>query len=126
MSADNNLILIVDDSMAIRREIRLILENENFVVKEAGNGKIMNYLINEEDNLVDLILMDISLKKENGLNLVKNIKKNNDYANIPIIMLTEHTEKENVLTAKKMKVEGYLKKPIDTSILIKRVKEILG
>jgi len=119
------IILIVDDSMSIRRELRMILEKEGYTIREAGNSKMMNLMIKEDKMIVDLVIMDISLKNENGLTLVEHIKENKEYSNIPIIMLTEHTEKENVLTAKSMGVEGFFKKPIEPDELVKRVNQIL-
>ncbi|MEN8907339.1 MAG: response regulator [Clostridiales bacterium] len=124
--SDLKIILIVDDSMSIRRELRAIIEKKGYDVREAGDGKMMNFRINENKIKVNLILMDISLKEENGFELVKQIKDNDEFKEIPIIMLTGHTEKKNVLTAKSIGVEGFLRKPIDPDMLIKRLEGILG
>lgn len=126
MGISSKIILIVDDSMSIRRELRAILEKRGYEVREAGNGKAMSYRLVENKIKPGLILMDISLKGENGLDLVEQIRNDQDFEKIPIIMLTAYTDKENVLKAKSMHVQGFLKKPISSEELIKRVNNVLS
>lgn len=120
------VVLVVDDSSSIRREVRVILQKEGFTVREAGTefGAINSIL--EYGVLVDIILMDLSLNDVNGFDLVDKIRAVEKFKEIPIIMLTQHSDRVNVVKAKKMGIQGYIVKPINPHILIERIGQVLG
>lgn len=119
-------VLIVEDSITVRYEVKLLLEKINVTLTEAANGIGMFNVIEEYGKLVDLIIMDLTLKTENGFDLIKKLKSSERYKDIPVLVLTEHADKDNVLTAKKLGVQGYTKKPISKDELINRVTKILN
>lgn len=122
----NKKVLIVEDSFTVRYEVRLILEKLGITILEAANEVGMMNLMDEYGKPVDLVIMDLVLKNENGLDLIKKIKSSKSYSSIPVLILTENADKKSVLRAKELGVEGYLKKPINKEELISRVEKLLS
>ncbi|KAB3527131.1 response regulator [Alkaliphilus serpentinus] len=125
MVSNEKIVLIVDDSPAIRRQVSLILNKAKIVVREAGSEFGMLNAIEEYGKLAEVIIMDLTLKNESGFDLITKLKEYPQYSNIPILVLTEHAEVDKVLMARNLGVKGYLKKPIDVDELLERVKALL-
>lgn len=125
MARTRKIILVVDDSPSIRREVKFILGREGYTVREAGTEFGMFSCIDEYGELADLILMDLSLSEANGFELVDKIRAFEKLKKIPVVMLTQHSDKQSVLQAKEMGIQGYIVKPINPSVLVGRVKKAL-
>lgn len=123
---NNARVMIVEDSPTVRYEVRIILKNIGIDLIEVANEVGMYMKIEEYGKTVDLIIMDITLQFENGLDLVEKLKSIEKYRNIPILMLTEHADVNNVLKAKDLGVIGYLRKPIHSEEFSGKVCSILG
>lgn len=126
MGNSDKIILVVDDSPSIRREVKVILEKEGYNVREAGSEFGMLGAIDEYGEKAGLVLMDLTLNDENGFDLVGRLRAAERYRDIPIIILTEHSNRENVMMAKMLGVQGYLVKPINADLLKERVGSVLG
>lgn len=122
---DKKVVLVVDDSPSIRREVKAILEQDDYIVREAANEYGMLNTIEEYGKIADVVLMDIVLKAEEGFDLVLKLKSIKKYENIPVLMLTEHADRIYVQKAKFVGVQGYILKPINADLLISRLKEAL-
>lgn len=113
-------VLIVEDLFLMRRVIKHTLEviglND---VAEAGDG--IEALKQLSKQKFDLILCDWLMPKMNGLQLVETLKSEPDYKNIPVIMITTVSEKENVKFALKKGVSEFIAKPFTSEILRKKV-----
>ena len=118
-------VMIVEDSHTVRYEVKLILKKIGIVLVEVANGMGMFNVIEEYGKSVELIIMDLTLKQENGLDLIESLKSRDKFKDIPVLILTEHANVENVLRAKELGVVGYLRKPIQKDELIGRVKSLL-
>ncbi len=119
-------ILIVEDSPTVVEHMKMLLKNSDVKVLNAGSEFGMMQSIESYGKLVDLVLMDLTLKAENGMDLIKNLRSNERYANLPIIIITEHANKDLILEAKKLKVKGYLKKPIEKETFLDRIYDVIG
>ncbi|MCX7773249.1 MAG: response regulator [Clostridia bacterium] len=119
------VILIVDDSPSIRYEVKAILEKEGYIVRVAGNEIGMFNAIDEYGRLADLIIMDLTLQETHGFELISKLSSFEAYKRIPVAVLTEHADRNNVSTAKTMGVKGYIAKPINPDLLKERIKNIL-
>lgn len=119
-------VLIVEDSPTVRHQVRLILEQEGVILVEAANEFGMYNTIDEYGKKADLIIMDLTLKSENGLDLVAKLKASERYRDIPVVMLTDHSESSNVMKARELGVSGYLLKPIQKDLLLDRLRKVLG
>ncbi|WP_321469750.1 response regulator transcription factor [Halarcobacter sp.] len=102
-------ILYVEDEENIRNNIAktLLLLVNNVIT--APNGIVA--LKQLKNNHIDIVLSDISMPEMSGLELSKEIRKNNKI--IPIILLTAHTDTNFLLEATRLKLIDYIVKPLD-------------
>jgi two-component system, chemotaxis family, chemotaxis protein CheY len=120
------IILIVDDSVAIRKQVRAILEKDGCIVREAGSEIGMLNALEEYGKKAQLVLMDLNLSTANGFDLIGRMRSIEAYRDIPVMILTEHADKENVAIARLAGVKGYLVKPIDPALLTGRIGQVLA
>lgn len=113
-------ILVVDDDEAVLESIRLILEDEGFLVDTAVDGAIMQEKLKK--GLPDLIIIDYRLPGENGTELTKNLKKNRITKNIPIVIVSSHDVSS---LAKNVGATDFFEKPFDIEILLNIVSKHL-
>jgi len=106
-------LLYAEDNKESRENYAFILEEYFSEIYLASNGKEALKLFQQHHP--DILLLDISMPLLNGLDLVKIIRK--EHPNIPIVMLTAHADKEKLLKAVSLKLDGYLLKPVDVSEL---------
>ena len=126
------ILLVEDDPHDI--ELTLIalgkshLENEVAVVRDGEEA--LNYLLNRKNiELPDtsnpgVILLDLKLPKINGLDLLKQIRANEQLAMIPVVVLTSSGEESDVKEAYKLGANAYVVKPVNFNEFISAVKEI--
>lgn len=115
-------VLVCEDDIVVLKVIQVALESENAEVTSATDGiKALEQL---RLNTFDLIITDIHMPHYNGddvLNLVREQQKKNT----PIIMISSDTEEEVIAMALKLGVNEFIKKPIDTNLLKKKLKKFL-
>ena len=117
--AEKARILIVDDDENIRKTMKAILEDENYFVEIATNGKEAIQLSNEK--MFNLALLDIRLPDMEGVELLKLMK---EYVpRTRKIMVTGFPTIQNAVTAVNKKADAYLFKPVDVEKLLEIVKE---
>jgi two-component system invasion response regulator UvrY len=115
-------ILITDDHPVVRRGIRQILEDEDWIslIDEAGSGKELFEKIQEK--VYDVILLDISLPGRSGLDLISQIKKTQQSA--AILMLSIHSEEVYAIKALKFGASGYLTKSSAPEELVSAIQKV--
>lgn len=123
MLADKK-ILVVEDSPTIKLLLKMILEREGANIAEAGSEWGMLTKIDEYGKVADLIIIDLFLNFENGMDLIKNLKDNPKYKDIPIIIVTENVDIDTIMQAKGLGIKNYLKKPFKKADLIDRINKI--
>lgn len=123
MLADKK-ILIVEDSRTIRLQLKMILGRENVTLVEVGTEWGLFTKIEEYGEVADLVIMDLVLNSENGLDIIRKLKTNPRYRDIPIIIITEKVDVDTILEAKKLGVKSYLRKPIKRAELISRINKV--
>ena len=111
-------VLIIDDIESHRAVIRENLSKVNLEVIEADNGK--NGLLAAQKYLPDLILMDIKMPVMNGYDARKQLKQDQQTKHIPVIALTAA-----VLKAQPQDFDGFLSKPVEISVLLKKLSHYL-
>ena len=121
-------ILIVDDQAFLRSLIKSLLKgfgSKN--IFEARDGKNAIETIEKNPDL-DVILCDIEMKPMNGLKLVRAIRAGLTEAayDLPIIMLTVHSEKEMVQEALFLHVNGFLVKPVRPVVLCEKIEMVIN
>ncbi len=118
-------ILIIEDSPTVIEVMKLMLKDMNVKVFTAGSEFGMFQAIESFGKTVDLILMDITLKSENGLDLVSRLRENPRYLDLPVIVVTEHAKSDFVLRAKELQVRSFIRKPIEKAVFIQRLEEAI-
>lgn len=113
-------ILVIDDEVAIRDLIELVLKRENYQVKTAENGAAG---LREMDTFrPDLVLLDLMLPDFSGYDLCREIVKK---SSIPVIMISAKNETIDKVLGLELGAEDYVTKPFDNRELIARVKVVL-
>ena len=105
-------ILIVDDSAAIRKILQRVLRQADVpigAVHEAGDGVEALAALNGQK--VDLILSDINMPNMDGLQLLGKLKSDEQYKNVPVIMVSTEGSQTKVLEAVQLGAAGYVRKP---------------
>src|ERR1700722_10028102 len=116
-------LMIIEDEVAIRDMVRFSLPEDEFVLIDAEDtAKATRLLANK---LPDLILLDWMLPGKSGIEFMKWIKQQEDFANIPIVMLTAKAEEENKVKGLLSGADDYVTKPFSPAELIARIKTVL-
>jgi len=117
-------IIIVEDDMKVANIYKNRLAQENHDVKIAADIQATNMIIAEKP---DLVILDILMPKVNGLSILREIKAQSDFADIPFLVLTNVEEAQEVQQAIELGASGYLVKA-DTSLdqLVQKVNEIIS
>ena len=118
--------LIVDDSVTMRRIVVNSLRNigyDNFVEANEGKEAIEKLVA---DNQINFVITDWNMPGVSGLDLVKSLRSNQKFANLPILMVTTRGVKEDIIEALQAKVSNYIVKPFTPSILKEKIEQILA
>ena len=118
----------MDDDRDMVEALKIILEGESYTVRVAFDGKQGLDAVKKEKP--DLIILDLLLPGEDGITICHKLKKNPEYRNIPILVVTALAKnmEKRVLPEKEynsLKVEGYFDKPVDLEQLLAKVRQIL-
>jgi len=117
-------VLYVDDSPTMRRIIKNSLNKigyEDLIDAEHG----VDALEKLEGIEVDLIITDWNMPEMNGEQFVIRLREDPKYKDKPILMVTTRGMKEDVITAVKIGVNGYVVKPFTPEVLKKKINDIL-
>jgi PAS domain S-box-containing protein len=113
-------ILIVEDSKTQAMALNMLLESRGMVSAIASNG--MECLTLSETGRFSLILLDMVLPDTSGLQLIRRLKQSAITKQLPVIMLSGVTDKENVVDALLLGASDYISKPYHPEEVIVRVK----
>ena len=117
-------IMLVDDHVLFRESLRVLIEKDKFI-KVSCEAATMSECINcLRFHDVDIVLLDITLGDENGLDILEFIRKKK--INTKVIMLTMHKEVENLVRAMELKTNGYLLKTIAHDELFSAIHDVYG
>ena len=106
----NMKVLIVDDFATMRRIVRNVLKQVGFTnMIEADNGKAALKVLKKEK--IDLILCDWNMPEMPGIELLREIRSDEELKDIPFVMVTAEAQKDNILEAVKAGVTSYVIKP---------------
>lgn len=116
-------IYIVEDDVNIREIERYALKNGGFDVVEFERGSDLSAAV--EKKIPSLILLDIMLPDEDGLEILTDLRKKKETKNIPVIMVTAKSTELDKVKGLDMGADDYLTKPFGVMELISRVKALL-
>lgn len=115
-------ILICDDEQGIRESFKLILGNQYDLILTSCGDECLKSLSVQND--IKLVLMDIKIPKQNGLEIMKNIKEK--YPHVKIIVVTGYSSSEIAQEASKIGAADYIVKPFESKDILRKVKSIMN
>ena len=126
--SDKQLILVVDDDTDLVEALSMKLESENFFVAKAYDGIEGFDKIKAERP--DLVILDVMMPRKDGYKLCDELKNDDEYKSIPIILLTAVTDAINStnythMGGKTTLADDFIPKPIDLDKLMEIVKDTL-
>lgn len=110
------LILVVDDSLTVRRVTQRMLVREGYRVALAKDG--MDALERLVEELPQVVLTDIEMPRMDGFDLVRNIRGDTRLRNLPVIMITSRIAQKHRDYATELGVDHYLGKPYSEEDLL--------
>ena len=117
-------ILIVDDSINVRRYLALTLEKGGYQVEQAKDGQ--DGLEKLENGLqVQGVICDIEMPRMDGYSFLERINANRELRDIPVIMLTSRSSNKHRQLAMKLGAKAYFSKPYNEQELLKTLEEII-
>jgi len=117
-------ILVVDDSVTVRKVTTRFLEREGYIVHTAKDG--VDALSQLQDLQPDLMLLDIEMPRMDGFEVAKNVRSSQRLKDLPIIMITSRTGDKHREHAFSLGVNNYLGKPYQEEVLVTAIKDLLG
>lgn len=115
-----NVLYLEDDTDLLKHTKDILVDFVNNIYAVKTSLEAMDILLNKK---IDVIICDILLKDENGIDFLKHIKNKN--INIPTILTTAHADTQYLLDAIKLKVENYIVKPVNIRELLVSLHDIL-
>ena len=119
-------VLIVDDSAAIRKILQRVLLQAEVALGtayEAGDG--VEALEKLKSHKVGLILSDINMPKMDGLQLLGHLKADQEYRDVPVLMITMEGSQARVMEAVTLGAAGYIRKPFTAEQIKEKLSTIL-
>lgn len=124
--APQKTVLIVDDSETVRKLLVYVLRPMDLKFLEAQDGLEALEIIGRHQENVDLVITDLNMPNMDGLELVRSIRTDDAYKDIPIIMLTTETEEMDRQLGYDSGINVYLVKPVQPQVLVYKVMSLLG
>ncbi len=109
-------VMVVDDSLTVRRVTQRLLSREGYQVVLAKDG--IDALEQLQDFPPDVMLVDIEMPRMDGFDLTRNVRNDDRYKHIPIIMITSRTAEKHREHAAQLGVDAYLGKPYQEDELL--------
>ncbi|MCH7868831.1 MAG: response regulator [Myxococcales bacterium] len=116
-------VLIVDDSISMRKLVQGTLVEAGHCVVEAEDG--VDGLAKAKQSPIDLVITDINMPNMDGLELLGELRKLSDFKFTPILVLTTEMDPEKKKIAKERGATGWLVKPFNPDQLISTIKKVL-
>ena len=116
-------ILIVEDSPTQAIQLQSLLEENGFQVSIAYDGAEGLSCLKEENP--DLVVSDIVMPEMDGYELCRKIKEDDDLKGIPVLLLTQLTEPEDIIKGLDAGADNFVTKPYDPKLLLSQIEYIL-
>lgn len=118
-------VLVVDDSLTVRRGLQLLLEKAGYTVALAADGEEALKALREEGR-VDLVITDLNMPRLDGLELTRRIRSLPGYRLVPVLLLTTEAEVAKKEEGKKAGATGWIVKPFQPEQLLNLLHRLLG
>lgn len=119
-------LLVVDDSSTMRRIIKNTLARLGYKDILEGADGVEGWTQIDSNPDVDMLITDWNMPEMNGLELVKKVRADERFKDLPIIMVTTEGGKTEVITALKAGVNNYIVKPFTPQVLKEKLGAVMG
>jgi chemosensory pili system protein ChpA (sensor histidine kinase/response regulator) len=117
-------IMVVDDSVSIRQVVSRLMEKQGWIVQTAKDGIEALGRLNE--SRPDLIVLDIEMPRMNGYEFLGALKAQDEFGDIPVVMLTSRTATKHREKAKALGARGFIVKPYDDDEFLRLILNLTG
>jgi chemosensory pili system protein ChpA (sensor histidine kinase/response regulator) len=104
-------VLVVDDSLSVRKFVGLMLERAGLEVRTAADGYEAMTLLAEAP--ADVVVTDLEMPRVNGFELIGDLRRRPETRDIPVVVLTSRAGEKHLALARRLGVEHYVTKPVD-------------
>jgi chemosensory pili system protein ChpA (sensor histidine kinase/response regulator) len=122
--ASTKTIMIVDDSITVRKVTARFLKRQGMEVLTAKDG--IDAIAQLQERVPDLMLLDVEMPRMDGYELATQIRHRPDLKHLPIIMITSRTGTKHREKAKKIGIDRYLGKPFNENELLENIHALLA
>ena len=116
-------VLIVDDEQLLARTLSTVLREAGYQTVVAGSAEEAEPHVFGETPM-DLVVMDVRLPRESGIAMVKRMRERS--LRSKVILMTAYETPEVKSEARRLKVDRYLRKPFDLTVLVDEVRSLIG
>jgi len=125
MSENKDRILVVEDSPPNRKILVHLLEKLNYVVDSFEDGKeAWDYLNDNPPSDLVAIISDIMMPQMDGVQLLKHVREDDKWKDMPFVLVTAVSDRDYIIEAKALNVNGYILKPVTFQRVTNKLKEI--
>lgn len=122
-------VLLVDDSMVVRKYVGDLLKKHNYelIIKNDGLEAYdyLKTLLVGKSRKPELIISDIEMPKMDGIELIESIRKEKQYNNTPVLVISGHAEKHLKLMENE-NIQGFIKKPFNDNDLLTQINYLIN
>lgn len=116
-------IMTVDDSVTVRQMLSFTLQDAGYEVIEASDG--VDALRKLKSESVQMLITDLNMPQMDGIELIREVRKNPENRFVPIIMLTTESQEQKKQAGKSAGASGWIVKPFKPEQLLRVVKMVL-
>lgn len=118
-------VLVVDDSLTVRRGLQLLLEKAGYTVALAADGEEALETLAKEGR-IDLVITDLNMPRLDGLELTRRIRSLPGYRFVPVLLLTTEAQVAKKEEGKQAGATGWIVKPFQPEQLLNLLQKLLG
>jgi chemosensory pili system protein ChpA (sensor histidine kinase/response regulator) len=115
-------ILLVDDSISIRKFVGQMLEKAGFEVTTAADGA--EALRKLGDGPVDLVITDLEMPRVSGYELIEDLRARVSTRSVPVVVLTTRAGAKHVILARRLGIAHYVSKPVDEETFVRLIRSL--
>jgi chemosensory pili system protein ChpA (sensor histidine kinase/response regulator) len=120
---DKPLVLVVDDSITMRKITTRLLERNHYQVRTAKDGVDAVALLDQQNP--DVVILDIEMPRMDGFEVLTHIRNQPHYAHLPVIMVTSRSGSKHRQRADRLGISDYLVKPYHNETMLLAVQQVL-
>ncbi|HKZ09006.1 MAG TPA: hybrid sensor histidine kinase/response regulator, partial [Methylomirabilota bacterium] len=115
-------VLVVDDSLSVRKFVGLMLERAGLDVRLASDG--YDAITRLGEGPVDVVVTDLEMPRVNGFELIGDLRRRPETRDIPVVVLTTRAGEKHLALARRLGVEHYVTKPVDERAFVALVTRL--